>query len=92
MIVGEDRVANVGQVNVQITRILYDRLWMTTCVQQDSVTIGFYQRGETLFTQTQSIAHQHGRKHSDFECADWRCRIDNARSGSLAFHRPHSDC
>jgi hypothetical protein len=91
MIMGEDRLLNVGQVNVQITRILQNRLWMATCVQQNTVTIGFYQRGETPFTQTRSIAHQHAGKHGDFKRMDLLRRRGNARGGSLACRRLRSD-
>ena len=77
MIMGEDRFFNIGQSMFR-SRALQHRPSMATCVQQNAVTIGLYQRGETPFTQTRKIAHQHGGKHGDFKRMDLRRQRGNA--------------
>jgi hypothetical protein len=67
MIVGQDHVLHIGQVDLQVTRVFQDGVGMASGVEQHAVTIRNHQCRESPLSDSRGLAHQHRRKHRDFE-------------------------
>src|SRR5262245_20172565 len=78
VVVGENHFLHARKIHIQIACILQYRVGMSSGIQQNTMTIGFNQRGKTPLSQTRRVSHKHGGEQSDFKSADLCCRRDRA--------------
>jgi hypothetical protein len=74
VIVSEDDLFDVGEIDLQVARILQDRVGMRAGVHQHPVPVRFDEAGEPPFAKSVAIADEHGGKDGDLESTDLSLR------------------